>query len=422
MNRRQLRKPGDGRFIYDRPKTDYFTTVIHHGEHLMVKELGIQGVVHCFWKAFDGQLSVENVRPLKINSDAVNMIATMPTDHYIHVYLEIEDDRDNVEVEDSDPIEVGFDGEEIDVEQSESDTEDEDFHESDYDIEDEDDQNFEVHVDLGFEMEVGGGNGYGESSDESELALSDSLHSVHESDDDEEVTQWPEFNIEIDMRNPQFSKGLIFASREVIKEAIRQYDRLNRFNIRFVRNDKKRVKAICADGCPWSLWAAKLNPKNVADSTWQIKTYVPRHNCLKDLKNRNLKSKFMAIHYLYKFIADPKYSITSLQQDVMKDFVTHVSLTKCSKARKLALEVVFGNYKEQYSKIYEYLNKLRVTNKGTTTICFLKARLFKRMYACLDAMKKGFKAGCSPIISLDGCFLKGYYGGHMLAGSWDRCK
>ncbi|KAK8604204.1 hypothetical protein V6N13_099153 [Hibiscus sabdariffa] len=30
-------------------------------------------------------------------------------------------------------------------------------------------------------------------------------------------------------------------------------------------------------------------------------------------------------------------------------------------------------------------------------------------------MKDGFKAGCRPIIGLDGCHLKGYYQGHLLA-------
>jgi len=38
-----------------------------------------------------------------------------------------------------------------------------------------------------------------------------------------------------------------------------------------------------------------------------------------------------------------------------------------------------------------------------------------RIYICLDACKKGFKAGCRPFIGLEGCFLKGYYSGHLLA-------
>ncbi|GAU46358.1 hypothetical protein TSUD_325000 [Trifolium subterraneum] len=40
---------------------------------------------------------------------------------------------------------------------------------------------------------------------------------------------------------------------------------------------------------------------------------------------------------------------------------------------------------------------------------------FRRFYVCLDACKRGFNAGCRPFIGLDGCFLKGYYGGQLLS-------
>ncbi|XP_074342048.1 uncharacterized protein LOC141679444 [Apium graveolens] len=42
-------------------------------------------------------------------------------------------------------------------------------------------------------------------------------------------------------------------------------------------------------------------------------------------------------------------------------------------------------------------------------------RRFKRIYVCLGPVKKGFKAGCKPIIGLDGCHLNGPYGGQLLA-------
>ena len=120
------------------------------------------------------------------------------------------------------------------------------------------------------------------------------------------------------------------------------------------------------------------------------------------------------MHYLQKFMNDPNYSLTSLQQDVMTDSVIHVSLTKCFKAKQKALKVVFGKHNEQYSKIYEYLNELRKTNVESTTIYLLECRLFKRMYVYLQVMKDGFKAGCRHMISLDGYFLKGHYDGHLL--------
>ncbi|KAK5812330.1 hypothetical protein PVK06_027759 [Gossypium arboreum] len=37
------------------------------------------------------------------------------------------------------------------------------------------------------------------------------------------------------------------------------------------------------------------------------------------------------------------------------------------------------------------------------------------MYVCLQACKDGYRAGCTRIVGLDGCFLKGYYGGYLLA-------
>jgi len=39
---------------------------------------------------------------------------------------------------------------------------------------------------------------------------------------------------------------------------------------------------------------------------------------------------------------------------------------------------------------------------------------FQRMYNCFKACKDSFFK-CRPIIGLDGCFLKGYYGGQLLS-------
>ena len=40
--------------------------------------------------------------------------------------------------------------------------------------------------------------------------------------------------------------------------------------------------------------------------------------------------------------------------------------------------------------------------------------IFQRMYICLDACKKGFKAGCRKVVGLDGCFFKGATNGELL--------
>ena len=55
------------------------------------------------------------------------------------------------------------------------------------------------------------------------------------------------------MRDPHFKKGMLFSNREVLKEAIRKYGIKNKYNLKLEMNDKKRVKAVCKVGCPWSL-------------------------------------------------------------------------------------------------------------------------------------------------------------------------
>lgn len=40
---------------------------------------------------------------------------------------------------------------------------------------------------------------------------------------------------------------------------------------------------------------------------------------------------------------------------------------------------------------------------------------FERMYICFVALKEGFAKGCRKFIGLDGCFLKSYVKGELLA-------
>ncbi|KAK5776067.1 hypothetical protein PVK06_044025 [Gossypium arboreum] len=129
----------------------------------------------------------------------------------------------------------------------------------------------------------------------------------------------PLFNPQTDMRNPILIKGLVFSRRDILKDAIKQYGRINRVVTKLTRNDKLRVKAVCVPSCPWTLWASKLNPKDPMDGSWQIKTLVNHHKC------------------------------------------------------------------------------------------------GKRLYICLEACKSGWLTGCRRIIGLDGCWLKGYYGGNLVA-------
>ncbi|PPS06842.1 hypothetical protein GOBAR_AA13797 [Gossypium barbadense] len=79
--------------------------------------------------------------------------------------------------------------------------------------------------------------------------------------------KYPLFNPQPDMRKPILIKGLVFPNKDIFKDAIRQYGRINRV----------------VPGSPWTLLASKLSPKDPMDGSWQIKTLVNHHKCGKSL-------------------------------------------------------------------------------------------------------------------------------------------
>ncbi|GMI81513.1 hypothetical protein HRI_001820600 [Hibiscus trionum] len=388
----------------------------------IVEKLEITYGVRVFWKVASNPLEVK----LLVNdSDVLEMVRNIPTDHYVHLFLEeivgfavpepepepepeLNSGDDNVAFEAEGRVDSESDSEDEDYgAQSESTTDVSKFSNSEDEFFSSDDEINNVNVGLGSEeVEV-----------ESDGEHSDSLHSVDESDSDgpQHRPRFPEFNADTDMLNPILKVSLIFTSKDILKEAIRMYSVKNRYNVKLKRNDNKRIQVTCKEGCPWVLWATPINGEDPSRGTWQIRSVKGEHNCLREFVNANVTSRWLARKYLNNFYVDPTFSSTSLKHVVHKDWGLTVAKGKCIRARNFALEMMHENQNEQYAKLYGYLGELRYSNLGTTTICKLDERKFERVYVCMQAMKEEFKAGCRPIIGLDGCHLKGYYLGHLLA-------
>ncbi|KAK8698631.1 hypothetical protein V6N13_114742 [Hibiscus sabdariffa] len=427
----------------------------------MVESLGLTYTMKMYWLVSNNPFQVKT---LGSDKDILEMLSNIPRDHYVHVYLEevrpyqfnvvsvepndepsieeslgepsVEENfvepetNDNVDEEHSVEVNIGKPRDDGNVADSNSDSEDIDyevfkstsyesgFTDTENDLENESDS------------EGVGDNVTREESHRHNRKVSDeimvdndpesghydSFHSLDEADSDgpHKKPRYPEFNTTTDISNPIFKVGLLFATKQVLREAIKIYSINNRYNVKLKRNDNRRIQAVCKAGCPWVLWASPVHFKEPY-GTWQIKSLTGEHRCLREYKNSNVTARFMTKQYLDKFFTDPNYSSKSLKQDVFRDYSISVHLSKCTRAKNLALETLHGNIKEQYKKLYDYLGELRSSNPGTTTILKLDEGVFEMLYICMQALKDGFKAGCRPIICLDGCHLKGHYRGHLLA-------
>ncbi|XP_042497524.1 uncharacterized protein LOC122076265 [Macadamia integrifolia] len=107
---------------------------------------------------------------------------------------------------------------------------------------------------------------------------------------------------------------------------------------------------------------------------------------------------------------------------MQKTYGLQFHYTKLYRARRIALEINEGSHSTSYAKLPAYgrlvlqndvgsIFKLQFENRNRMS----DSLIFKRLFVCFDACKKGFLRGCRPFIGLDGCHLKGRYGGVLLS-------
>jgi len=71
-----------------------------------------------------------------------------------------------------------------------------------------------------------------------------------------------------------------------------------------------------------------------------------------------------------------------------------------------------GNYRAQFGRVRGYRNEiLRQNPRSTVEVTITKNEndqsIFAGIYICLGAIKHGLLEGCRPVLSIDGCFIKG---------------
>ncbi|RYR33909.1 hypothetical protein Ahy_A10g048581 [Arachis hypogaea] len=180
---------------------------------------------------------------------------------------------------------------------------------------------------------------------------------------------------------------------------------------------KFNTKVMCkVKECAWVVYASR----DCNDSCWQIKTFNDDHTCARENTNRAANRSWVASKLVKKVRKYPNFK----QCEAAVYFRTRCDLilNRNSIARALAdaRNVVYRDEKAKYAKLRDYAETLLKTNPGSTVQLCVEPQpngdvIFDKMYVYLYGCKMGFKAGCRPLIGLDGAFLKIQFGGQILA-------
>ncbi|XP_057740546.1 uncharacterized protein LOC130957719 [Arachis stenosperma] len=237
------------------------------------------------------------------------------------------------------------------------------------------------------------------------------------SDDDKNRTAFDAFNEETEYGEVEFKVGQTFITMKTFKNALKDYFVYEGKDVMYLKNEKKRVRAACAgENCPWLI----LTSWNSAGGCYQVKTLVNEHNCARDFGSNLASREWVTSKLVKRLLTQPELKPKQAREYMIEEYNVHLSEKMISRGLKVAREIVIGNEQVQYEKLRDYLMELHRSNPGSTAMIDVIPQpeslpLFDKLYISLDACKRGFIAGCRPLIGLDGCFLKGYYGGQLLS-------
>ena len=80
----------------------------------------------------------------------------------------------------------------------------------------------------------------------------------------------------------------------MFKITLSQFSTRERFEFKYMKNDKVRVKARCSGNrCSWSILCSWCS----ATKTFIVKTYVNEHSCLLVLKNKRVTTSMITRKY-----------------------------------------------------------------------------------------------------------------------------
>ncbi|XP_016206697.1 uncharacterized protein LOC107647087 [Arachis ipaensis] len=216
-----------------------------------------------------------------------------------------------------------------------------------------------------------------------------------EDDDNNEAIRYPIHKDVKDMTRYKWEVGTVFASREEFKDTVTAYAVQKRRGLRYAKLDLVRVRAVCQEGCPFWLYAAKMSE----EETWQLRSMNLKHTCGQSHRVEILHTGWLSKAFRKKVEGNPKVKIKDLVNKAQRKWNLIVTTSMAARLDKL-----------HWMRFRELTGS---STKGLLTTA-------RNCYVLIQAACKKSFLQCRKFVGLDGCFLKTPQGGQLLTAiGWD---
>nr|GMD12044.1 uncharacterized protein LOC109165518 [Ipomoea batatas] len=211
--------------------------------------------------------------------------------------------------------------------------------------------------------------------------------------------------------------GQRFNTVHEFRETLRKFAIANQFAFKYKKNDSHRVTVKCkADGCPWRIHASRLSTTQLIC----IKKMNPTHTCEGAVVTTGYQAtrSWVASIVKEKLRVFPNYKPKDIVNDIKQEYGIQLNYFQAWRGKEIAKEQLQGSYKEAYSQLPLFCEKIMETNPGSlATFTTKEDSSFHRLFVSFHASLYGFEQGCRPLLFLDGIFLKSKYQGNLLVAT-----
>ncbi|XP_043714975.1 uncharacterized protein LOC122663364 [Telopea speciosissima] len=225
--------------------------------------------------------------------------------------------------------------------------------------------------------------------------------------------------------------GQLFRNGQHFREVLKDYEVQECFKTLKIKNEGKKVSAICAGkGCPWKIYASRLKD----GITFAIKIFTPTHTCVKLVRNKEVSARWIAGKIGSKIRSDPDMSMKTMEQLLSDQYALDTCNMQLYRAKWIALGEDSSSHKKTFRRLESYADMIMRANIGNQVAIeyqngfqhglvqselfrdeYRVDRQFRRLFVCFNAWFQGFLKGCRPFLGLDGCHLKEIYGGVLVS-------